>query len=607
MFRPLFLIVLYWTLCPLLPAQQFGGLYDSDNFGAPKNHVTLTSRFNGQHLVVQADIAPTWHLYSVTQPEGGPIRTTFEFESPELTLLEIRPTTPPQVESDNVFRVDIEEHDDSVTWIFTFQEKLPTDKIIKGQFDGMVCQSGEGGRCIPLPVITFEAAFDPNLDVESLLKQAEAIAERFVLRQTAAEASPAYDVQESVAVTNFYWALSFAFIGGIVLNFMPCVLPVIGLKILSFFEQAGKSRSRAFLLNAWYSLGLLSVFLFLAFLSLGLSILFTFDLFGIIMACIVFVMALSLMDIWTLTVPGALGGKTSETLMKQEGILGAYFKGIITTLLAIPCGAPFLSPAVNWADMQIRAGNMPAVFLMYGVIGLGMASPYLVLGAFPELLRFLPKPGAWMETFKKTMGFCLLLAVVWILYFVPVEKVLPTVALLFALWFVCWLFGRQQFTGKTSKRNYVIAPAVLGLVVAYSFQMPGVPNPYTLESAMRVRIYGHQGEHWQPYSKSALDSALASGKRVIVDFTADWCVNCKVLAATVLQSEETLALLEEKRIVSLEANCTRHGEATELLRQLGSEAVPVLAIFDPAHPTQPTVVRGFYTQKTLTELLTSPQ
>ena len=607
MFRPLFLIVLYWTLCPLLPAQQFGGLCDSDNFGAPKNHVTLTSRFSERYLVVQADIAPNWHLYSVTQPEGGPIRTTFEFESPELTLLEIRPTTPPQVESDNVFRVDIEEHDDSVTWIFTFQEKLPTDKIIKGQFDGMVCQSGEGGRCIPLPTIAFEAAFDPNLDVESLLKQAEAIAERFVLRQTAAEASPAYDVQETVAVTNFYWALSFAFIGGIVLNFMPCVLPVIGLKILSFFEQAGKSRSRAFLLNAWYSLGLLSVFLFLAFLSLGLSILFTFDLFGIIMACIVFVMALSLMDIWTLTVPGALGGKTSETLMKQEGILGAYFKGIITTLLAIPCGAPFLSPAVNWADMQIRSGNMPAVFLMYGVIGLGMASPYLVLGAFPELLRFLPKPGAWMETFKKTMGFCLLLAVVWILYFVPVEKVLPTVALLFALWFVCWLFGRQQFTGQTSKRNYVIAPVVLGLVVAYSFQIPGIPNKYTLESAMRVRIYGHQGEHWQPYSRSALDSALSSGKRVIVDFTADWCVNCKVLAATVLQSEETLALLEEKRIVSLEANCTRHGEATELLRQLGSEAVPVLAIFDPAHPTQPTVVRGFYTQKTLTELLTSPQ
>ena len=623
MTRPLFLIVLYGTLCPLLTAQQFGGLYDSGNFGVQREHVTLTSRFNEQHLVIQAEIAPNWHLYSVTQPEGGPLRTMFEFESPELTLQEIRPTTPPQVDSNNVFGVDIEEHDGSVTWIFTFQEKLLTDKTIKGQFDGMVCQTGEGGRCIPLPIIEFEAVFDPNLDVESLLKQAKSVAGRFILTTPPLRGTPPkegnnnnsppvegagdglFTAQETVNVGNFWYALGFAFLGGIVLNFMPCVLPVIGLKILSFFEQAGKNRSRAFMLNAWYSLGLLTVFLFLAFMSLGLSILFTFDLFGILMACVVFVMALSLMDIWTLNVPGSLGGKTSDTLMKQEGILGAYFKGIITTLLAIPCGAPFLSPAVNWADMQIRAGNMPEVFLMYSVIGLGMAFPYLLLGAFPEWLRFLPKPGAWMETFKKTMGFCLLLAVVWILYFVPVEKLLPTVALLFALWFVCWLFGEQQLAGRVKKRNYFISPVVLGLVIFFSYQIPGVPNPYTLESAMRTRIYGHQGEHWQPYSRGTLDSALSSGKVVIVDFTADWCVNCKVLAATVLHTEATLALLNEKQIVSLEADCTKQGEAMELLMLLGPFQVPTLAIFDPAQPTQPMVLRGFYTQKTLTELLTA--
>jgi thiol:disulfide interchange protein len=314
-------------------------------------------------------------------------------------------------------------------------------------------------------------------------------------------------------------------------------------------------------------------------------------------------MALSLMDIWTLTVPESLGGKTSDKLTSQEGVLGAYFKGIITTLLAIPCGAPFLSPAVNWADMQIRAGNMPEVFLMYSVIGLGMASPYLLLGAFPELLRFLPKPGAWMETFKKTMGFCLLLAVVWILYFVPVEKLLPTVALLFALWFLCWLCGEQQLTGKVEKRNYLISPIVLGLVILFSYQIPGVPNPYTLESAMRTRIYGHEGKHWQPYSKAAFDSALSSGKVVIVDFTADWCVNCKVLAATVLQTEAILTLLDEKQIVSFEADCTRKGEAMDLLLQLGPFQVPTLAIFEPVNPTQPIVIRGFYTQRSLAELL----
>jgi thiol:disulfide interchange protein DsbD len=300
---------------------------------------------------------------------------------------------------------------------------------------------------------------------------------------------------------------------------------------------------------------------------------------------------------------------------------------------------------------------------MYSVIGFGMALPYLVLGAFPELLRFLPKPGAWMETFKKTMGFCLLLAVVWILYFVPVEKLLPTVALLFALWFICWSFGEQQLVGRAHKRTYIISPIVLGLAIVLSFQIPSIPNPYTLESAMQARlerreakgftegrIIGkeeglaegemkgkaemaqnllhldaqlstlikeamgdllsvemasprHHGEHWKPYSDAALESALSSGKVVIIDFTADWCVNCKVLAATVFQTETTLTLLEDKQIVSLEADCTRDGEARNLLLRLGPELVPTLAIFDPAEPSKPTMIRGGYTQKTLTERL----
>jgi len=612
MSRPFYLVICLWLFSPLAAAQiQFDGLYHFDDFvsamQAPRDHVTLTCRFNEEYLVIQAAIAPKWHLYSVTQPDGGTIRTTFEFESPDLKLQKIHPTANPHVNS-NVpgFDVDIEEHDDSITWILTFRDKLPTDKIIKGKLNGQVCQEGEGGMCIPITV-PFEAVFDPE-QAAKMSTSNLGIFDRFVWtaddKEPAEKSVAVFTPQETVNVGSLWIALLFAFLGGIILNVMPCVLPIIGLKILSFFEQAGKSRSRAFMLNVWYSLGILSVFLFLAFLSLGLSILFTFDLFNIIMACVVFVMALSLMDIWTLSVPGILGGKVSGQLTSQEGILGAFFKGIITTLLAIPCGAPLLSPAVNWADIQIRSGNMPEVFLMYGVIGLGMASPYLLLGAFPELLRFLPKPGEWMETFKKTMGFCLLLAVVWILYFVPLEKLLPTVTLLFALWFVCWLFGEQQLKGGvTPLWRYIIAMVVLGLVIRVSYQVPGFPNSYTLESAMRTRLYGHEGKHWKLYSDSAFESALSSGKTVIVDFTADWCVNCKVLEAQVLQSEAILSLIDEKGIVSLTGDCTRHGEATELLSQLGPFQVPTIAIFNPANPSKPIVLRGFYTQKTLLELL----
>jgi len=113
----------------------------------------------------------------------------------------------------------------------------------------------------------------------------------------------------------------------------------------------------------------------------------------------------------------------------------------------------------------------------------------------------------------------------------------------------------------------------------------------------------NQGEYWQPYSHAALEAALSSGKTVIVEFTADWCVNCKVFEATVLRSAAILALLDERGIVSLQADCTREGEGTELLLRLGPNSVPTLAIFDPANPTRPTVVRGFYTISSLTELL----
>jgi thiol:disulfide interchange protein len=613
------------TAQPLSAQTNFSSFYDLDNFGtasplqAPKNHVTLSGTFCERYLVLEVKIAGNWHLYSVTQPEGGTIRSTFQFESPELKLQKIQPTTAPEVSSNNVgFNVDIESHHNTVTWIFTFQNELPKDQTIRGTLDGQVCQMGEGGVCVPITV-PFEAVYDSALDVKKYLRDSLTVADRFVFQADSQiinsqttnsktiNSTENFVPQEIVPVTGFETALLYAFLGGIILNFMPCVLPVIGLKILSFFEQAGKSRIKALVLNLWYVLGLLSVFLFLAFLSCGLSILFTFDLFNVIMACVVFTMALSLMGIWELSVPPPLGnwlgGKTSGKILQQEGFLGAFFKGIITTLLAIPCGAPLLSPAVNWADIQIRSGHTELVFLAYGMIGLGMASPYLIIGAFPELLRFLPKPGQWMETFKQTMGFFLLIAVVWILFFIQMERMLPTVALLFALWFVCWLMGRCQIKGKWNIIEGTAAIIVPATIILFSFQIPVIQFPYTLESALQSRLHGNQGQHWKPYTLSAFESARALKQPILIDFTADWCVNCKVLEAAVLKTDSVQKLLNEKQIVSLVADCTHQGDATELLKKLGSEQVPVLALFDPNNPSQPIVLRGYYTQKKLIELL----
>ncbi len=624
-----FLLVVLLSVTASAATQKLdlGGLYDLDSFSvpdavrAPSSYVKLQSLLaaaeGNYYLVVEADTEPTWHLYSVTQPEGGTIRTTFEL--PEGSGVKaIFPTKPPHVDDKVVgFDVPIESHDGKIIWLVLLDVKEKPQSL-QGTLKGQVCQEGEGGTCIPVS-IPFDAEFDSDYDLKPLFAAAKTVPAQFI-RLPEVEHVPASDTpitpklvkpKEITEVTGLGTALLYAFLGGIILNIMPCVLPVIGLKILSFFEQAGKSRIRAFALNLSYSLGLLSVFFVLAFLSVGLSKMFTFDLFNIIMVCVVFAMALSLMDVWELSVPGFLGTGKSGELMRQEGFLGAFFKGIITTLLAIPCGAPLLSPAVNWADLQIRAGETSSVFLAYGFIGLGMASPYLLIGAFPELLRFLPKPGDWMETFKKIMGFCLLFAVVWILYFVQLERLLPTVALLFAIWFACWMIGHLEYSATAAARirAWIASLIVLGVVLIFSFQIPGIENHYTLETAMKYRIdrrtprQDAQAKHWKPYTPEIFERALKTGRPVIADFTADWCLTCKTLEAFVLETKPILDLLEQKEIASFVVDCTKEGDGTKFLREFGPEQVPVLVIYDPKHPTEPTVIRGGYTQKTLLDLL----
>ncbi|MDR1486194.1 MAG: thioredoxin family protein [Planctomycetaceae bacterium] len=579
------------------------GLSDGGTgFVSASGTLDLSAGFSDKYLIVTAKIPNGYHTFSVTQPAGGSIRSSFKFDSKEIadSLIDIRPTLPPKIKYEEVFKINEQHHEESVTWIFRFNKSLSSGEDIKLTYDGQICLES----CMPLK-ISFVAKFDSSIDGAKILSGASDLDEQFIFRVREAEISllpDKYVPQESVSGLGFVMILFYAFLGGVILNCMPCVLPVIGLKILSFFEQAGKSRARAFLINFSYSLGLLSVFIVLAVLNYGLSKLFTFELFSILMAVIVFAMALSLMGLWEISVPAFLGGRTSVKLMQSEGFAGAFFKGIITTLLAIPCGAPLLSTAITWADEQIRSGNTPMVFLIYVVIGLGMASPYLLIGAFPELLRFLPKPGQWMETFKKAMGYCLLVAVIWILYFVRMEQLLSTVTLLFAVWFLCWLVGRLDYVSSVRERLFawVVSLVVVCAAVLFSFDIPVIDNPYTLQSAMSARLRG--GEE-KPFTVANYESAVAAGRYVIVDFTADWCVTCKVLEATILNSKNVKKAIEDKRVIFMVADCTREGEATEFLRKLGPGQVPVLAFFDPKNPSKPIVLRGLYTRQSVLKIL----
>jgi suppressor for copper-sensitivity B len=434
--------------------------------------------------------------------------------------------------------------------------------------------------------------------------------------------------------TPLWLAMILGFAGGLILNLMPCVLPVIGLKILSFVEQSGHHRSQILLLNLWYSAGLISVFMLLAalaaFAGLGWGQLFSYTGFNVTLAAIVFAMGLSFLGVWEIPIPGFVGSGATGSLAQQEGVAGAFTKGVITTILATPCSGPFLASALAWAVAQ----PPHLTFAVFAAVGIGMASPYLLIGMFPALVRFLPRPGMWMETFKQIMGFVLLGTVVYILTFVPWEYVVPTVALLIGVWAGCWWIGRTSGTAELGEklRAWAIAGAVVAASCVLAFSgldevAPGI-GPTSLREVMlgryerdiereiaenfrqqRSRTTVSHAPHalaWQPFSRDFLEQLTRERKTVLVDFTADWCLTCKTLEAIVLNTAETRNLIEANKIVTLQADWTDGSpEITNMLDALGSKQVPVIAIFPAGRPNEPIVFRGSYTKQALYDAINS--
>ncbi|MCA9269176.1 MAG: thioredoxin family protein, partial [Planctomycetales bacterium] len=416
------------------------------------------------------------------------------------------------------------------------------------------------------------------------------------------------------------FALVLAFFGGIVLNVMPCVLPVIGLKIFSFVEQSGKHRMKNLLLNVSYAAGVTGVFLILAMLAvvfrLGWGQLFQYSEFNIAMAAVIFVMGLSFIGVWEIPIPGFVGSPGVSQLEQREGYEGAFVKGMITTLLATPCTGPLMGTALVGV-LDRPAIEIIAIFLL---MGLGMSSPYLLIGAFPELVKFLPKPGAWMNTFKQVMGFVLVGTVVYLLTLLKPYYVVPTVALLFSLWWACWMIGSLPLTAP-SDRKMVVWSASIGITAALGAAAFGWLAPTMherLEDVIAKRVdaevtekllasggeFAIENVPWQPYSETKLAWLLDHGHTVVIDFTADWCPNCKVNEARVLHTEETVGRLKALGVYTLVADWTHRDEAKEVtakLRELKASGIPLVAIYSPAAPDRPTLIDGLLQQGDLLE------
>jgi len=385
--------------------------------------------------------------------------------------------------------------------------------------------------------------------------------------------------------------LGAALLGGLILNAMPCVLPVIGLKILGFVEQSHDHRSRVFMLNMWFSLGLISVFWVLAslavFLGLGWGEQFTQPWFVTAMAGLVFVMALSFLGVWEIPIPGFVGSGGAQQLASREGMSGAFAKGVFTTVLATPCSGPFLGPVFGLLLRESPA----VVYAVFTCVGLGMASPYLIIGAFPQLIRVLPRPGAWMDTFKQLMAFVLLGTVVYLFTSISSDYFIATFAMLVGLWLGCWWIGRTPLTAELQTKliGWGTGAAMAAAVGWFSFSYL-TPIQELFD--------------WQPYSQQTLAKLTSEGKTVFVDFTANWCPTCKANERLVINTAPIKELVDELGVVTLKADWTRPSDDIKSsLERLNRQSIPVYAIYPADRPNDPLILSDLISKQQLLDTL----
>jgi thiol:disulfide interchange protein/DsbC/DsbD-like thiol-disulfide interchange protein len=402
--------------------------------------------------------------------------------------------------------------------------------------------------------------------------------------------------------------LIFGFIGGFILNLMPCVLPVISLKIFGFIQQAGQSRARIFRSGLAFIAGIFVWFLGLALVLVIIksaggqpvwAAQFTNPYFVLAMSAVVLVFALNLFGVFEINLPQWLS-RRAVAAESAHGNVGSFFQGVFATVLATPCTAPFLGTALGFAFTQ----SAIVILSIFASIALGMSLPYFLLSAQPAWLKFLPKPGPWMLRVKQLMGFLLIATLLFLLSVLGAQRgvaaVIWTCAFLLVLSVVCWLKGvfMTPIASVRTRSSVILVIAVLVIGSAYYF----IGEKFRSASIVASPT-ASMGSGWEKFTPERLASELQQGHPVFIDFTAEWCITCKFNESTVLETAAVRAAFSERQIVKLKADWTNGDPAiTKLLKQFGRPGVPLYVLY-PGGTAQPYVFPELLTKNIVLEKL----
>src|SRR5213082_2652933 len=421
-------------------------------------------------------------------------------------------------------------------------------------------------------------------------------------------AAPTLSAAGAAPAHGIFTFLLFGFLGGIILNLMPCVLPVISLKIFGFIQQAGQSRARIFRSGLAFIAGIFVWFLGLALVLVIIksaggqpvwAAQFTNPYFVVFMSAVVLVFALNLFGVFEINLPQWLSRRAVAAEGSMHGDAGSFFQGVFATVLATPCTAPFLGTALGFAFTQ----SATVILLMFGSIALGMSAPYFLLSAQPAWLKFLPKPGLWMVRVKQLMGFLLIATLLFLFSVLGAQRgvaaLIWTCAFLLVLSIACWLKGAFVTALASAETRGLVLLLMLVLVIGSGIYFIGDK----FQSAAAVANPTAPSGGWEKFTPERLASELQQGHSIFIDFTAEWCITCKFNESTVLETAAVRAAFSEHQIVKLKADWTNGDPAiTKLLKQFGRPGVPLYVLY-PGGTAQPYVFPELLTKNIVLEKL----
>ena len=405
--------------------------------------------------------------------------------------------------------------------------------------------------------------------------------------------------------------LFFAFVGGIILNLMPCVLPVLSLKLFSLIKQAGESRGRLLTLGGATTAGILVSFWTLAAVvaavkegggSAGWGMQFQSAGFIAFMVVILTAFAMSFFGVFEIWLPWSTTTKM-DSAGQKSGLAGAFFTGALLVLLSTPCSAPFLGTAMGFAFAQ----TTPILFLFFTAAGLGLALPYMLVSVFPGVLKVFPKPGVWMVHLQRVMGVLLLASVGWLFWIVNEQAGVTGVELFAAVAIASIacsvLLGRFAKPGTAFIRE--VAVVILSSVALFSIWFAGIAPEYeraaiaTFDARMQQQM---TDDGWFRYSPALIEEFAKAKRTVFIDVTADWCLTCKANEAAVLEDEDFVRAMDSLNVALVKADWTRETpEVNALLQSMEKSGVPAYAIYPTGDASKQIVLPELLTVEGIVE------